>query len=290
MARKREIHPGFFKNEDMSELEPLCRLLYLGLLTLADKEGRLEDRPKKLKAEILPYDNCDGETCLSELAAKGFIIRYEVDGKTYLQINNWDKYQNPHPKETASIIPAPHQEDSKVNLGTTLEQPKDKHEEPKGESFNAIPSYTSIPSITSSLTTTGGVDARKESDGFAEVYTLYQNNIHPVASQIEADDIADMVRTYSAHWVEQAIKEAVRNSVRKLSYIKTILQRWHTSGVDEPWKEKRETSTTRQREKTLDFGRLQGVVDGGQRFLAKYGGGNNDATNGTPMRINGGSG
>jgi len=36
----------------------LARLLYPGLWMLADREGRLEDRPLRIKAEILPYDTC----------------------------------------------------------------------------------------------------------------------------------------------------------------------------------------------------------------------------------------
>jgi hypothetical protein len=59
MARARNIKPGFFANDVLAEIDPLGRLLFAGLWTIADREGRLEDRIKKIKAQILPYDDCD---------------------------------------------------------------------------------------------------------------------------------------------------------------------------------------------------------------------------------------
>ena len=55
----------------------MYRLLFIGLWTQADREGRLEDRPKRIKAELFPYDNIDIDKGLNELQAKGFIVRYK---------------------------------------------------------------------------------------------------------------------------------------------------------------------------------------------------------------------
>jgi len=115
MARSRNLKPAFFTNEYLAELPPLARLLYQGLWCIADREGRLEDRPKKIKAELLPYDNCDTDKLLNTLAEspEQFIIRYEVEGKNYIAIPTFLKHQNPHVNEAPSIIPAP-TESSKV--------------------------------------------------------------------------------------------------------------------------------------------------------------------------------
>lgn len=107
MARARNIKPGFFTNEDLVELDFATRLLFIGLWTEADREGRLEDRPKRLKMALFPADNLDVDACLADLAAAGFILRYEAGGKRYIQVLNFGKHQNPHVKEAASIIPAP---------------------------------------------------------------------------------------------------------------------------------------------------------------------------------------
>lgn len=106
MARARTLKPGFFKNERLAECEPLARLLFEGLWCEADREGRLEDRPRRLKVEYLPYDDCDVVKLLDQLETRGFIVRYQVGEGEYIQILNFVKHQHPHPKEAASQLPA----------------------------------------------------------------------------------------------------------------------------------------------------------------------------------------
>jgi hypothetical protein len=104
-VRSRNIKPGFFKNEELAEIPFEARLLFIGLWAMADREGRLEDRPKKLKAEIFPFDNINMEKLLDVITLRGFTLRYEIDGKRYVQIINFKKHQNPHPHEAKSEIP-----------------------------------------------------------------------------------------------------------------------------------------------------------------------------------------
>ncbi len=104
--RARGIKPGFFKNEALGGLPALARLLYIGLWCLADREGRLEDRPKRIKAELFPYDNCNIEKLLDTLVAGGFIRRYGSEDEPYIDIPKFKMHQNPHKNETASVIPA----------------------------------------------------------------------------------------------------------------------------------------------------------------------------------------
>lgn len=110
MARARNIKPSFFANDDLADINPLGRLLFIGLWTLADREGRLEDRPRRIKAEVLPYDNCDVDGLLDDLEQHGFILRYVVNEERFIQVVNFAKHQNPHVKESASSIPAPTEE------------------------------------------------------------------------------------------------------------------------------------------------------------------------------------
>ena len=138
MARSRNIKPGFFKNELLAEMSAEARLLFIGLWCIADREGRFEDRPKKIKMELFPAYSFDLSGCIDTLATGGFLIRYEADGTKYVQIVNFTKHQMPHHKEVASVIPAvgcsPHHQvnvestlnQHQVNVGSTLrqEQPK----------------------------------------------------------------------------------------------------------------------------------------------------------------------
>ena len=120
MARARNIKPGFFKNEVLAELPAEVRLLFIGLWTLADREGRLEDRPMRIKGELFPYESIEVGPMLTRLQAEGFLIRYEAGGCKYMQIVNFVKHQDPHYKEKASEIPAPNGHDDLIKaVGVT---------------------------------------------------------------------------------------------------------------------------------------------------------------------------
>jgi uncharacterized phage protein (TIGR02220 family) len=107
MARSRNIKPGLFLNEDLVEIAYEYRLLFIGLWTLADRDGRLEDRPKKIKMNLFPADDVDIDKGLSELGRYNFVLRYEVDNIKYIQILNFLKHQKPHHQEKKSEIPPP---------------------------------------------------------------------------------------------------------------------------------------------------------------------------------------
>jgi len=68
---------------------------------------------------------------------------------------------------------------------------------------------------------------------FSKISTTYQNNIGALSS-ISTDIIKDIIKSIpeglAAQWFDAAIKEAVRNNVRKLNYIEEILNRWIADG------------------------------------------------------------
>ena len=107
MARARNIKPGTMENEALAALPPLHRLLWIYMWMLADREGRLEDRPQRIKAKALPYDDVNVDGMLSDLHEAGFINRYAVGGRRFIQIVNFAKHQKPHGNEAESSIPPP---------------------------------------------------------------------------------------------------------------------------------------------------------------------------------------
>lgn len=120
MARARNIKPRFFSNETLGALAPLARLLFIGMWCYADREGRLEDRPARLKTEILPYDKCDIDKLAQCLHDARMVHRYIVDGQQYIQIINFSRHQNPHIHEQPSIIPAPDKHDTSTVVAGPL--------------------------------------------------------------------------------------------------------------------------------------------------------------------------
>jgi hypothetical protein len=112
LARIRALKIGFFKNERLAELSPWHRLLFEGLWLLADREGRLEDRPRRIKAEIFPYDDgIDVSSMLQDLTrgSDPQIQRYIVNGFGYIWICKFLDHQRPHYSEPASTYPEPPQ-------------------------------------------------------------------------------------------------------------------------------------------------------------------------------------
>jgi len=107
MPRARNLKPGFFANEDLAECSVEARLCFAGLWTLADREGRLEDRPKRIKGELFRFDSIEVEPLLAELEAHGFVVRYEIDGERFIQISMFKKHQTPHYSEKPSAIKPP---------------------------------------------------------------------------------------------------------------------------------------------------------------------------------------
>jgi hypothetical protein len=110
MARVRSIWPEFFLTAELAARSPLHRVLYAGLATVCDREGRGDDRPADLKIRLLPLDAVDAagvDDMLADLAASGFIERYQVAGRRYFAIRDDWKKQHPHVKEPASGRPPP---------------------------------------------------------------------------------------------------------------------------------------------------------------------------------------
>lgn len=111
MARIRTIKPGFFRHEELFEAEkssgfPL-RLIFAGLWTVADREGRFEWKPRAIKLDVLPYDDIDFAAALEALSTHGFIVKYTAGGRTYAHIPSWSKHQQVNVREAKSEIPAP---------------------------------------------------------------------------------------------------------------------------------------------------------------------------------------
>jgi len=144
MARARNIKPSFFQNEELGELLPIERLAFIGMWTIADFKGCIELRPKRLKVQLLPYDECDFESIVINLEKSGFISIYSVQGQRYIKIINFEKHQNPHKneRESGSDIPDILERDDLSNKNNDLENIKnnpDKNGTAPADSLNPIP-------------------------------------------------------------------------------------------------------------------------------------------------------
>src|SRR5258708_26588558 len=85
MGKIRTVKLELLRHEQLFEAEqksgfPL-RLIFIGLFTTVDAEGRFRWRPRQLKLDILPYDDINFAAALSALVEFNFVQRYESDGE-----------------------------------------------------------------------------------------------------------------------------------------------------------------------------------------------------------------
>jgi hypothetical protein len=111
--RQRAIKPEhLFRNEEFAQLPMSTRFLFVALLCCADREGRFRDNPILILADAFPFEREklsleQLEGMLQELYEGGFIVRYSICGKGFVQIADFLKLEKPHVNEVQSIIPAP---------------------------------------------------------------------------------------------------------------------------------------------------------------------------------------
>jgi hypothetical protein len=122
MARIRTVKPEFWSSEQVMACAPISRLLFIGIWNFADDAGRIADSAKSIKAQIFPGDDHvyaeSVRGMIDELAGNGLLMKYEVDGKGYLQITGWkhQRIDKPQPPKH----PAPNSTNETGALATDL--------------------------------------------------------------------------------------------------------------------------------------------------------------------------
>jgi len=162
MARIRSIKPEIWQSEGFNRLGLHARLLFIGLITQSDDDGRIRASSRGLASLLLPFDDYSEalmERSLSQLAEEGMFLRYVHEGATYGVIPKFRLHQKiDHP--TPSKLPVPPdilvrpRESSRIlapDLGSRIED--------LGSRINTILSDKS--------------DEGPDDDGFDEFWTEY---------------------------------------------------------------------------------------------------------------------
>lgn len=96
MPNKRMIHTKIWVSDQLNQLKPLERLLYIGMITLGDYEGRLRGDAKYLRRQLF-YDDKIGHVKIARMrdriAEVGLIEFYSNENGEYISHPNWNKYQ-----------------------------------------------------------------------------------------------------------------------------------------------------------------------------------------------------
>jgi hypothetical protein len=122
--KTRLVRPDFFSDDRLAKCGPFGLHLYLGLMCLTDRDGRLEDRPIKIKAQLFPFFDVNVDEILDFLASAKLIVRYEVASAKLIEVVDFSKHQQVYQKEKSEGYPAPSEATPKPSLSLAQATPK----------------------------------------------------------------------------------------------------------------------------------------------------------------------
>lgn len=127
MARIRTIKPEFWTAEQVMELSPMARLLFIGMWNFCDDRGVHPVAYKTLKAEVFPADDLlssDVERLIAEIIAQGLLSEFEAEGRRWWFVTGWhhqvinrpSKSRYPVPPRKTPLPTAAGQDDSDIEM------------------------------------------------------------------------------------------------------------------------------------------------------------------------------
>lgn len=162
--RIRTVKPEIWQDEKVGDLSYGARLLMLGLLTMADDEGRLRALPALISGHVFPYDDVPPAKLkhwIGEVEGTGLVLTYTVDAKPYIAFRHWARHQKVN-RPTASSLPEPpdpqvvsdnalrdHGEFSETSVKEQGAVTEDSQPHAQARGSDPFPSL-SVPSVSSS--------------------------------------------------------------------------------------------------------------------------------------------
>ena len=239
MSRARYLKPTFFTNERIGELDPLHRLAFQGLWCQADREGRLKDRPKSLRIEILPYDDVDFDGVLQALHEAGFIVRYEADGERCIWLPSFLEHQRPHPKEPASTIPAPSMNHASAMVDSSMKQPS--RNVPGKDPLNGMIIKSESVAVAESV---GAAATAEPDDPAVRMFRAWEAATGTTVTRQVGERLDAWLDKLPEAAVLKAIVETGNNGAKRWSYTEAILERFQRDG----WESDAKPQTPSQRQ------------------------------------------
>lgn len=167
MARIRTIRPELLDSEKLGSLSILARLTFIGLISLADDDGRGRGDPKFLLCRIHPYAKDVGlaelNKALIELEKTTLVCLYKVSDSHYYQLPGWREHQKIDRPRKSLLPPNP-------TNSTNIRRSLDEHssEDWKGLDWNGMEWNTDSGS---SLKKGNGAQVHKSVDNSALLET-----------------------------------------------------------------------------------------------------------------------
>ena len=194
--------------------------LWLYLITYVDDYGRGSADPELLKGLVFPRRKGITEeqisAALNDLANTGMVTLYEADEEPYFYFPNWSDHQRIQTKH--SKFPDP-------PSSTVSHRESPPESNPIQSNENPIQSESESESNTNTRETAD--------DALAKVMTYYMENISMTTpSPVVTAEIQDFMTALEPDVVLHALKIAAEADKHDWRYVKGILNRYKTSGLD----------------------------------------------------------
>lgn len=166
---------------------------------------------------------------LVELALRTFseFGMIDMDDRGYIFVTHWEKHQNIEGMD-------------KVREQTrqrNIRYREKKRIELQGDDVNRDVTVTVCDAIEVEEELEKELkDSTTTAIAISNPFRLFESEGFGTLSSILGQKIGYMIDEYSERWVCEAMKEAAYYGKRSLPYVKGILDRYKTCGVDEPWK------------------------------------------------------
>jgi len=230
MARIRTIKPEFFTSEQIMELRPLTRLLFIGIWPFCDDHGVHSASLKTLKAEIFPSDDitiADLADMMDELIIRRLVVEYSSNDRNYWHVTGWsthqkiDKpsYKHPFPYEQNQVVKDHSSNDRRmvVERSTT---------ESNGMESNGMEGSRS--KTTTVLTQLGLKNQNQEPSSLKmslfEFRSGYQEATGELLKGGNNETAAEACRHYARSDIEEAFRITALQGGRTLKYVLTVLK------------------------------------------------------------------
>lgn len=110
MARIRTIKPSFWSDDDVASLSRDARLLLIGLISMADDEGRFVATHQTIVGYVFPWDQIPQrlfQRWLTEITDRPIVELYSYDNRPYGWFPKWLKHQKINRPQPSSLPPPP---------------------------------------------------------------------------------------------------------------------------------------------------------------------------------------
>lgn len=252
MPNRRMIHASIWQDEDIAGLTDRQQLLFIGLFSNADDQGRLKGHPMLIKSLVFPYRDISSEDMLADLGAitaAAAVLQYQIDGKAYIQLTQWWEYQQLQWAKPSSLPASDGWADRiRVRKGKGVWV----QGWPGTPDHNPYPTPVRTPKKTPvetggaitelNLTELNVVESNsRDDDGnqLLKLGTAWAAARGGLVNPLDGEELCALRDEYTYMWVYDAIIEAnnARSRGRNISmnFVKSILARWHQEGKDTPY-------------------------------------------------------